>query len=613
MKHFKFSDQDFSDYGIENIKKAGVDELFISPGFCWPDTFMDNGAYKIKLRELIEKAKLTPEITVNILGTTTAPAEGVGTIPERYRKQVDVDGKYNPVHYQVCFQDTERQKDLLERYRMLAELGFSKVLIDDDFCDVYCFCDEHLKNFYKETGVRIKRQEVVKAVFAEAPSKRERNLRKLWFGFKRKYLLAFAAKIEKTVHAANKKTRIGICISTPMHLDKSGYCISELIKIYDKPGARAFVRLPNSNYTNQTILTSAFLALGEYYNGIIPKNIERLAETSIGGGFFKDYRHLRLEILANLVFGIKNILLCWGQNLEQVNVWNKLKEENGYLDKVAKLIPVNKTPLGIPVMMAEKTSYANGKIYVDDALGAVSFFGLNGFPVKMADISGIKNEKVAVVTSHTIDNTKIITEYLRKGGSIIIDSKCLDYIQKNKLLDLPVKTAGMLAGYCFEKTHSASTPLIWNIRYGSILKLENTGDSDITKVSSILNSNGKEISLGVTCIPYLKGKIIVLPFGFENTVNVLCTEFHRDIISKILELADYKPVLRLTGDMFVQPYVFKTGRKILTMLVNYNSQESEVGIISSAKGFKDLLTGKKEEKSIKINHIDVKLLKAELR
>ena len=197
-----FSAQCRLHFDAAELREAGVTQIFVSPFQVNAECFQSVEAFKKNVCFVKEKVQgihqQWPEAKVAIIMFTIGHPEGNFCLPDRFRAQLDIDGRVRPGF--ICFRDEQRQSELLEMYRIIAEEGFEYVMIDDDFRDALCFCDRHLEAF--KPFAKTTRKELTEIFNSKRPSPEEVELKRQWLDFRRQGLFEFGEKIEKTCTAS---------------------------------------------------------------------------------------------------------------------------------------------------------------------------------------------------------------------------------------------------------------------------------------------------------------------------------------------------------------------------------------------------------------------------
>ena len=613
-----FSSQSRIHFEADKLRDIGVTQIFVTPFQVNVESFQNVKTFKENLSFLSAKAdkikRNWPKARVIINMFTICHPEGNFRVPERFRPQLDIEGNIRPGF--ICFLDEQRQKELLEMYRIIAEEGFEYVMIDDDFRDAFCFCDRHLemfKPFDKKT-----REELVKVFNDRRPSAKELKLKRQWLNFKRQGLFDFAGKIEKTLHNINPKMRIGICVSAKRCNDLSGRGIREWLSIFDTPQAPVFVRLAGEHYDDYSLGISQSVGWHQYYRDLLLPHIEMMAEvTYVYSLYFKGPASIRLEIKIHLASGLKKVLLAWPGDYKYNNGWKMLSDENKSFERIKEISKEVNGGVGINIYAPENCAefIPLNEITNTDPVKAYQTLAMLGFPVKMSDriASG-----VTVLTGYLPGRAGAeIEKYLAGGGILIVDGLAAHSFKRIMTEELvQYNISGQISGLRMEKVlcNGEIIDELANFPPDAVYRIE-TKDRNygVEVISEVYDVDGKRRGVGTLIYPAKKGWIVVLAYDLCRVNYRLASDNYRKYLTFLLNKLGYKAEVQLSGNLFIQPLLFEYPKKRL-LLINYNSYESVVGCGGSwvkGRNLRDVFTGKKfNEKNIPISPLDTRIFEA---
>jgi len=616
-----FGSQSRIHFEADRLRQAGITDIFVCPFQVNAESFQDVATFRKNIRFLRDKVleirKRWKEARVIVDMYTICHPEGNFCIPSRFRRQKDIEGRIIPGY--VCFLDKQRQTELLEMYRIIAEEGFEWVMIDDDFRDAFCFCDRHLELFKPFRGKT--RQELAEFFNNREPLPEDIGLRRQWLDFKKQNLFDFARKIEKTLHGINPKLRIGLCISAKRCNDLSGRNLGEWLALFDSPQARIFVRLPGEHYSAYSLGISQSVGWHQYYRDLLPHEMEMLAEvTYVYPISFKSPADIRLETKIHLSGGLR-VLLAWTDDYRYNGGWKMLKDEKRQFETIRKESRDFRNNAGIAVYVPEnRAEYVPfDEISITEPIKAYQGLGLMGLPVRLTDRFDMSS-RVTVLTGYPPHGLKDeINDYLGRGGILVIDGLAAHSFKRLAAPELiRYDISDQVSGLRMEKIIAGGEIMdeMAGFPHTSVYRMEIKQESgDGTEpISEIYDVNGNRTGLGAMIYPVGKGWIITLAYDLCRVEYRICSRAYSRFLTSIFCKAGYEPEILLSKDLFVQPLLFTHPRKRL-VLINYNAYHSEVCCTGSwlrEKGLADVLTGKKvDPKRVGISPLDIRILEVQ--
>ncbi len=171
-------------------------------------------------------------------------------ISKNYIKLTGVGGECFEHGY--CPSDENFVADYLKYVKKIASLNPDLIMIDDDFRlnlrSYYfgCFCERHLKEFYRLTGEVIPREKIEELIFCGGKNK----YRDAYLEMSKNALMNFAKKVREATDEINPKIRVGFC-AVPTTWDFDGTDVSELAKTFAGKNTKPFLRTFGAPYHNQ--------------------------------------------------------------------------------------------------------------------------------------------------------------------------------------------------------------------------------------------------------------------------------------------------------------------------------------------------------------------------
>lgn len=578
-----FGSQSRMHFDPRKLREAGVKEIYVTPFQANCESFQDVGTFRKNILFLKEKAEQLraewPDVRVAINMFTICHPEGNFRVPERFRPQQNLDGSLRPGF--VCFLDRQRQKELLQMYRIIAEEGFDHVIIDDDFRDAFCFCNEHLQKF--EPFRKRSRKEIISLFNNPLPSVEEIALRRQWLDFKREGLFSFARKIEGTLHAVNPRLRIGICISAKRCNDLSGRNTREWIALFDSVDAPVFVRLAGEHYTESVIGISQSIGWHQYYRALIPSGTEMMAEvTYVFPVSFKSPALIRLEIAAHLASGEEKVLLAWTDDYQYNGGWKMLEESKKELEMIKQKSQKVTHSLGIAVYAPENcTEYMPlNEVEKGEPIRAYQGFALMGFPVKMVRCIE-PSSRLTVLTGYLPEQVRDeIVNFLEQGGVLVIDGLAARSFQRIVSSDIVDYDIGdQISGLRFEKVISTGETIdeLAGFPPDAVysLKVRENVQATTEVISELYDVDNKLVGSGALIYRAMAGWVMVLAYDLSRVHYRVASDAYRMLFNTLFQKVGYQPEVQVHGDLFVQPLLFKSPQRRI-ILINYNSYQAEV-------------------------------------
>lgn len=176
--------------------------------------------------------------------------DGKADLRRSYRKLTGADGE--SFEHGYCPSDKNFIDDYMGSVEKIALLNPDLIMIDDDFrlnlrrYRLGCFCEEHLKEFYRLAGEEIPRERIEELIFCGGKNK----YRDAYLEMSKNALMNFAKKVREAVNAANPSVRVGFCL-TYLGWDSDGADAVELSKAFAGKDLKPFLRAFGAPYHNQ--------------------------------------------------------------------------------------------------------------------------------------------------------------------------------------------------------------------------------------------------------------------------------------------------------------------------------------------------------------------------
>jgi len=614
---FRLASQSRLGFDAQQLRDAGIVDVFATPFDANCESLLSVEEFRRNVEELRRKRdKILPSwpgATVSLIMFTIAHPEGNFKVPSRYRLQRDIDGALRPGF--VCFRDEKRQEDLLQMYKIAAETGIDRIMIDDDFRDAFCFCDEHLRAY--EPFARMSRDQIKKLLNDPAPSDEVVEIRRGWLDFKRASLEEFARKIERTIHSANPCARIGICVSAKRCNDLSGRFISDWVSIFNTPQAPVFLRLPGEHYGPDITKLAQSLGWHQYYRELVPEDIEQMAEvTYVYFIAFKSAGHIATEVKAHLASGLDRVLLAWTSDYDHNLGWPMLKDSAEVFKAVAAAGSQTAHARGVaiycPEDVAEYVPYDEAA--ETEPIKAYQALAWMGIPVRMVASFDAWDE-FAVVSGHFPAKKKDeITGALESGSTIVLDSvAAAGFARAMDPSLVKYRLDGVVAGVAKERfdKNGPMTNQVALFPCDSIHRLapHPSAGENVEVTSELFDTSGERVGAGSLVYPALNGTVVVLAYDISKVCHRLTGKVYSDSFSRLFARVGYDPGALLRGDLYVQLLLFSrpSGRAVL---VNYNSYPAMVELAAtSAAGLRDVVAGKTlSSNTLQLAPLDVRIV-----
>ena len=565
-------------FDIEKLRLLGVNEIFAFPGYGTDGWFQDIKTLRKHLSELSSKrdevCKKYPDITIGIMAYTYSHPEGTNVVPAKFKTQIALNGRI--LDGFVCPMDDSYRDELLKRFSIIAEFGFRKVLLDDDFKDSLCFCDLHLNRFFRYIKHKIGRKRFSEIFRKEYATNDEIEFRRLWYEFKRENILKVASAIEKTIHDIDDSIQIGWCVSAKRFNDLSGRKAEEILDVFNTQKAPTFTRLPGEYYTAIAPDMSRSMGWHHYYNGIINKDLVRVAEvTAVQACCFKDAAHVREEVMLHQALGINKVHFAWTEDFEYFNIWDLIKEKGYQIKNTQDNISLK----GITVVSFENQAhwFSLDQVLNCEGIYGYQVMGLMGIPVKMSN--RIEGDIVLLCGYQPHDKAKEVEEFLRMGGMLLMDYPAALSMKNSKFMKgLAIKNGEYLDSLCSEKIIDGGIEDfgISNFPLRSVGKIRKTKNSGWKIETLLYDINCKKCGIG--CIS--NGNIMVFSYDFSKVEKRLVSNFYKGNVLRFLKMSKENKPLRLEGPLYIQLFLYAADNGEGIVIANYNAYPVKVKVMA---------------------------------
>lgn len=391
------------------------------------------------MKERLEQArKRGYKAGINILTTIGHHEENLdNSLKGNYTGMTNIDGQV--CHGSFCPNDANVQEYVRAQYQLVAGANPDYIWIDDDVRYGHmpvgngCFCDNCLKIFEKETGIKYTRESLKKAL-NEGPVEEKLKVRKAWLQHNRNTISNLFKLIEKTVHGINPTLPLGFMTGDRFI---EGYDFDNWAKILSGPNHAPVMWRPGGGYYNDmntTGLAGKSHDIGRQVSALpndvvsIQSEIENFPYQNL-----KKADHIvALEACSHIAAGCTgtafNVLSGYGLD-EYESLIALLHQERPFFDLMAKTL--GRSPLSGIQTFWNKDSYITGNLndgnWTSSGNPFVSheFYNI-GLPICYSN----KNQKVTILSE---DNVYALSnDELQKilSGGVYMDAETLILLNK---------------------------------------------------------------------------------------------------------------------------------------------------------------------------------------
>jgi len=186
-------------------------------------------------------------------GHALSPIQAVTDSTASYTQITGIHGEARE-NLSACPMDENFVRDYCAGIRSVAALGPDMIMLDDDFrfnvrikVHFACFCDLHLKEYYKRIGEVIPREKLEEILLTGGKNKYRTELLKLFHDT----LIDFAHKVRAAVDAVDPTIRLGAC--THQTWDLHGTNPLEIAKAF-AGNTKPFTRIAGAPFRNPDII-----------------------------------------------------------------------------------------------------------------------------------------------------------------------------------------------------------------------------------------------------------------------------------------------------------------------------------------------------------------------
>lgn len=186
-------------------------------------------------------------------GHALSPIQAVTDKAVKYTQITGIHGEARE-NLSSCPLDENFVRDYCKGIQSVAALGPDLIMLDDDFrlnvrikVHFACFCDLHLKEYYKRIGAEIPREELEKLLLTGGKNKYRTELLKLFHDT----MIGFAKKVRQAVDEINPSICVGAC--THQTWDLHGTDPVEIAKAF-AGNTKPFARIAGAPFRNADII-----------------------------------------------------------------------------------------------------------------------------------------------------------------------------------------------------------------------------------------------------------------------------------------------------------------------------------------------------------------------
>jgi len=583
---------------IKFCKRTGCEGiLFFSSSYDSMPSFIKIDDYKRYAEKLkiwvkeIKKEGLKFGINVlQTLGHIYFPAKIENEF--QFQRKVDINGIKSKGG--VCPLDENFRKYIGEVYKIFAELKPDIIYVDDDFRyimdGIFCFCKLHIIRFEKETGIKIKREELKKEILKEelTPS----FIKIKYFEILNKSLKEVAEIIEKTVHSISPNTKIGLMLQD---FPKCfwGAEINEILKTLSgnrKPLCRPQLTLYNEYGTNLKFSVPYAFSQPIIIRNLVEKGVEIQPEIenypySI---FSKSKQIFKYQISFCYLNGFETLLLNifddyghpLNENKEFIDVLEKNRNFFNKLKEIGKNIKIKgiSIPYTPKICLFKNISTMFTKFHWDEIIS------LLGLPLSY----NWKNPEFCIFSGRELFGMKekFIEKMIKKGG-VLIDKDALETLQYMGFSEIIGIKCGkkIKIDDCGSIYYHKSTlnkpyeeeffPLRFTYPDNKFVKLDIFAKK-YEILASVVNFENKIISPAIVMVENKYGAKFGV-FGFspsENLMPVFLNPKTQNLIKNLFSSIGKSPIpVSIINSPYVIPYYFESKEGIYILILNLSSDK----------------------------------------
>jgi len=585
---------------IEFCKRTGCEGiLFFSSSYNSMPSFIkieEYRKYAEKLKIWVEEIKREGlKFGVNLLqtlGHIYFPEEIENEFP--FQRKVDINGVKSKGG--VCPLDENFRKYILEVYEIFAGLKPDIIYVDDDFRyimdGIFCFCNLHIERFEKDTGIKIKREELKEEILKDTLTPSFIKIK--YFEVLNRSLKEVAEIIEKTVHSISPNTRIGLMLQCfPQCF--WGADINEIIKTLSgnrKPLCRPQLPMYREYGTDLKFSVPVAFSQPMIIKNLVDKDVEIQPEIenypySI---FSKSKQIFKYQLSFCYLNGFETLLLnifdeyghSLNENKEFIDVleknkkfFNKLKEIGRNTEMKGISIPYSSSPLLFTKTKNKDISTMFKRFYWDRIIS------LLGLPLSYnwdePDFCLFSGNELFGMKDELIENM------MRKGG-IVVDKDALETLQCKGLSEMIGVRCGRKidvddCGSIFYHRSILNKPYeeeYFPLRFtypDNFVKLDIFAEK-YEILASVVNFENKIISPAIVMVENKYGAKFGV-FGFspsENLMPVFLNPKTQNLIRNLFSIIGKIPFyISILNSPYVIPYYFEGKKGIFVLILNLSS------------------------------------------
>jgi len=559
----------------DELLRMGISQAYVSPCEANNEYLAEQEVMFKNLERLKEKAEQASAKGLEVypfLITINHP-EGSFKVPDRYRKQKNLDGSTRPEF--ICFLDELRQSELLTLARKAVELGFERIAFDDDLRDAFCYCDTHLMGFPPFRGRS--REEIGGILNGVLVNPEHEELRRYWYNYKRQGMECFAQRLEAAIHEINPKCRIGICTSAKRCQDFSGRKMWDWAKLFHSEEAPTFVRLCGECYDDSLMSLVQSTGWHQYTDRLYPSDIERKLEiTAVQSIGYRSPGAVLFETRAiESMVGARAIHWAWTEDYPEMGLPDEMIKQRDQIERIKKQVP-GKPSSVLSLYIGEQLGpYTPPNIVIPygathDPITAYNIISLVGIPI--IPVAEIPEDQPAILSSAYISREMIedIDHYIGAGGVAILDAtaaRC--YRAYGGGVEFAMRGPSVLHKYEIDRD-GQRMDMIVDAPTDSVFTIEGSQDSSICESFDI---QGQPMGTTVAIFRTKQnGSLVVMGYDLSRMgARMVRTQWRRRLLST-LRAAGVEVPVSWNGSQAVQVVTYD-GEVNKVALINYNPNQ----------------------------------------
>jgi len=308
---------------------------------------------------------------INILTTIGHHNENLdNSLKGDYTFMTNIDGAV--CNGSFCLNGEKMREYIRSIYQLTAQANPDYIWIDDDVrfghmpIGYGCFCDNCLKIFEKETGIKYAREGLKKAL-DEGPVDEKLKIRAAWLQHNRNTISRLFELIEKTVHETNPSIPLGFMTGDRFF---EGYDFENWAKVLSGPNHAQVMWRPGGGYyqdTNTNELVGKSHDIGRQVS-VLPEEVVSI-QSEIENFPYQRLKKaatiVALEACSHIAAGCTgaafNVLTLYDEPLDEYEpLVAKLQESRPFFDLMAKTL--GRSPISGIQTFWNKNSYVTGQL-----------------------------------------------------------------------------------------------------------------------------------------------------------------------------------------------------------------------------------------------------------